>query len=107
MTSSKRQALLQHHFGQCGGRQPFIPMPNIMYYITDTMHNLLRVVPQIFLHTVQENCDGEHLKHVRQWCYEKLSLSISDDIYHQTAKGVKKKQRFRKELDGVDMPIAP
>jgi hypothetical protein len=61
-----------------------------MYYIADILHNLLRVVPQIFLHTVQENCDEEELKQVGQWCYENLSLIISDDIYLHTEKGVKK-----------------
>ena len=65
-------------------------MPSVMYYIADILHNLLRVVPQIFLHTVQENCDEEQLKQVGQWCYENLSLIISDDIYLQTEKGVKK-----------------
>jgi hypothetical protein len=39
------------------------------------------VVPQIFLHTVQENLDEEQLKQVGQWRYENLSMIISDDIY--------------------------
>jgi hypothetical protein len=46
-----------------------MPMPNVLFYIADIMHNLLRMVPQIFLHTVQESCDEEQLKEVGQWCY--------------------------------------
>jgi hypothetical protein len=61
-----------------------------MFYIADILHNLLRVVPQIFLHTVPENCDEEQFKEVGQWCYENLSMTISDDIYLQTEKGVRK-----------------
>jgi hypothetical protein len=66
-----------------------MPMPNIMYYIADVVHNLKRVVPQInlhrvvpqtFLHTVQENCDEEQLKQVGQWCYKNSSLIISVTI---------------------------
>jgi hypothetical protein len=45
-----------------------------MYYIADIMHNLLRVVPHAYLHTVHENCDEDQLKQVEQWCYESLSL---------------------------------
>jgi hypothetical protein len=58
-----------------------MPMPSVMYYIADILHNLLRVVPQIFLQTVQDNCDEEQLKQVGQWCYENSSLIISNDIY--------------------------
>jgi hypothetical protein len=65
-------------------------MPSVLFYIVDILHNLLRVVPQIFLHTVQENCDEEQLKEVGQWCYENLSLILSDDIYLQIKKGVNK-----------------
>jgi hypothetical protein len=78
-----------------------------MYYIADILQNLLGVVPHILLHTVQENCDEEQLKHVGQWCYENLSLTISDDIYLQTEKGVKKFNVFYRELAGVDMPSTP
>jgi hypothetical protein len=67
-----------------------MPMPSVLLYIGDILHKLLRVVPQTFLHTVQENCGEEKLKKVGQWCYENLSLSISDDIYLQTKKGVKR-----------------
>jgi hypothetical protein len=61
-----------------------MPMPSVLFYITNNMHTLLRVVPQFFLHTVQENCDEEQLKKVGQWCYENLSLIIGDDIYLHT-----------------------
>jgi hypothetical protein len=94
MTSTKRQALHQQHFGLCRGRQPFMPMPSVMFYIADILQNLLRVVPQFSLHTVQENCDEEQLKHIGQWCYENLSLIIGDDIYFHTEKGVKKLNVF-------------
>jgi hypothetical protein len=67
-----------------------MPMPNILFCIVDILHNLLRVVPEIFLHTVQENYNEEHLKEVGQWCYKNLSPFISDDIYLQTEKGVTK-----------------
>jgi hypothetical protein len=58
-----------------------MPMPSVMLYIANIQHNLLKVVPQIFLHTVQENCDEDHLKEVRQRCYKNLPMIISDDIY--------------------------
>jgi predicted transport protein len=65
-----------------------MPMPNGMFYIADILHNLLRVVPQIFLPTVQEKCHEEQLKEVGQWCYDNVSLTIKGDIYLQTYKGV-------------------
>jgi predicted transport protein len=65
-------------------------MPSVLFYIADIMHNLLRVVPQIFLHTAEENCHEKQLKEVGQWCYENLSVIITDDIYLQTEKSVKK-----------------
>jgi hypothetical protein len=65
-------------------------MPGVMYYIADIMHNLMKVVPPIFLHTIKVNCDEEQLYQVGQWCYEKLSLIISDVIYFHTEKCVKK-----------------
>jgi hypothetical protein len=51
MSKSKRQQLQQLHFGQCRGRQPFMPMPSVMFYIADIRHSLLKVVPKTFLHT--------------------------------------------------------
>eukprot|EP00873_Tetraselmis_striata_P004163 jgi/Tetstr1/424427/TSEL_001448.t1 len=62
----------------------------VMYYIADILHNMLRVVPQIFLHTIQEHCTTEKLQEVGQWCYNNLKLVISEDIYLQTEKDVKK-----------------
>jgi hypothetical protein len=63
-------------------------MLNVMYYIADIVHNLLRVVPPIFLHTVQANYDEEQLKEVGQRCYANLSQIRSDDIHLRTEKGV-------------------
>jgi hypothetical protein len=77
-----------------------MPMPSVLFYIADILHSLLRVVPRIFLHTAQENCDEEQLKEVGQWCYENLSLIISDDIYLQTEKGVKKLNGFADSWPG-------
>jgi hypothetical protein len=89
MSKSKRQQLQHQHFSHCRGHQPFMPMPSVMFYIVDILRNLLRLMPQIFLLTLQENCDVEQLKEVGQWCSETLSLIIIDDIYLPTAKGVK------------------
>jgi hypothetical protein len=71
MSKSKRQQMQQQHFGQCRGRQPSCPCQ--VFYIADILHNLLRVVPQIFLHTMQAKCDKEQLKDVGQWTQENVS----------------------------------
>eukprot|EP00873_Tetraselmis_striata_P009492 jgi/Tetstr1/429756/TSEL_001932.t1 len=89
-STNKRQTEQQKHYGQCRGRPPYICLPTVMYYIADILHNMLRVVPQIFLHTIQEHCTAEKLQEVGQWCYDNLKLVISEDIYLQTEKGVKK-----------------
>jgi hypothetical protein len=52
ISKSKRQQLQQQHFGQCKGRQALLTMPCVMFYIADILLNLLRVLPQISLHTV-------------------------------------------------------
>eukprot|EP00873_Tetraselmis_striata_P025875 jgi/Tetstr1/446139/TSEL_033737.t1 len=44
----------------------------------------------IFMHTVSENCDKKQLQVVGQYCYDHMKLIISEDIYLQTEKGVKK-----------------
>eukprot|EP00873_Tetraselmis_striata_P000515 jgi/Tetstr1/420779/TSEL_011856.t1 len=38
----------------------------------------------------EEHCTAEKLQEVGQWCYDNLKLVISEDIYLQTEKGVKK-----------------
>jgi uncharacterized protein YceK len=44
ISKSKRQQLQQQQFGQCRGHQLFMPMPSVMFYIADILHNLLRIV---------------------------------------------------------------
>eukprot|EP00873_Tetraselmis_striata_P043161 jgi/Tetstr1/463425/TSEL_000729.t1 len=70
---------------------PLQNLQRVLFYIADILHsNLLRVVPLIILHTVSEKCDKEQLHVVGQYCYDHLKLIISEDIYLQTEKAVKK-----------------
>eukprot|EP00873_Tetraselmis_striata_P029502 jgi/Tetstr1/449766/TSEL_036831.t1 len=101
MSNDKRRKLQQEHWGQCRGRPPYVTLPSVLFYIADILHNLLRVVPQIFLHTVSENCDKEQLQVVGQYCYDHLKLIISEDIYLQTEKGVKKLNVAAESLPGA------
>jgi hypothetical protein len=83
-----------------------MPMLSVPFHIAYILHNLLGVVPQIFLHTVQENCDEEQLKEVGQWCYEKLPQIMSDNIYLQNREGYQEGERFCGELAWNDLPTA-
>eukprot|EP00873_Tetraselmis_striata_P022397 jgi/Tetstr1/442661/TSEL_030755.t1 len=100
-STNKRQTEQQKHYGQCRGRPPYICLPTMTYYIADILHNMLRVVPQIFLHTIQEHCTAEKLQEVGQWCYDNLKLVINEDIYLQTEKGVKKLNVSAKSWPGA------
>ena len=86
---SARQAEQRKHFGLVPGRLPFSPT-DVLHYIIDVLHLILRTVPQIFRQTVQANCDPGALGDVAQWCFDVLDIVISDSVALQTKTGEKK-----------------
>ena len=85
---SERLSTQKKHFSLVPGRLPFLPI-SISLYVIDVLHLVLRLVPQIFRQTVQQNTGKEQLQAVAQWCYENLDVVISDKVYLQTTTGMK------------------
>eukprot|EP00873_Tetraselmis_striata_P041613 jgi/Tetstr1/461877/TSEL_006955.t1 len=77
MGTARRRALQQDHFGMCRGRKPYIKLVSILDYIVDILHLMLRVVPQIFEHTISKHCDQDKLIKLVEWMEEKFKVKLS------------------------------
>ena len=85
---SKRQAKQRLHFGCVPGRLPYVNVEPF-YYILDSLHLVLRLVPMIYRQTIAANCNKKAMERVAGWCLAELDLLISSDAALQTDTGVK------------------
>eukprot|EP00873_Tetraselmis_striata_P037488 jgi/Tetstr1/457752/TSEL_044297.t1 len=58
--------------------------------VMKSLPTLPQQIDTLLAEGLMEHCTAEKLQEVGQWCYDNLKLVISEDIYLQTEKGVKK-----------------